>query len=36
MARVGRVEVHIGIGWGDLREIDHLEYRGVEVRIILK
>jgi hypothetical protein len=29
-------EVHIGIGWGDLREIDHLEYLGVEGRIILK
>jgi len=28
VARVGAGDVHIGIGWGDLREIDNLEYLG--------
>jgi hypothetical protein len=38
VARVVAGDVLIGIGWGDLREIDHLEYLGgaVEGRIILK
>jgi hypothetical protein len=31
-----RVEVHTGFWWGDLREGDHLEDRGVDGRIILK
>jgi hypothetical protein len=31
-----RGEVHTGFWWGDLREGDHLEDRGVDVRIILK
>jgi hypothetical protein len=29
-------EVHTGFWWGDLRERDHLEDLGVDVRIILK
>jgi hypothetical protein len=29
-------EVHTGFWWGNLRESDHLEDRGKEVRIILK
>jgi len=33
---VGRVEVHTGFWWGNLRERDHLEDPGVDGRIILK
>jgi hypothetical protein len=33
---MGRREVHTGFWWGNLREGDHLEDRGVDVRIILK
>jgi hypothetical protein len=33
---MGRVEVHTGLGWGNLREEDHLENPGVDGRIILK
>jgi hypothetical protein len=29
-------EVHTGFWWGDLREGDHLEDRGIDGRIILK
>jgi hypothetical protein len=29
-------EVHTEFRWGDLRERDHLEDRGVDERIILK
>jgi hypothetical protein len=36
VARVGTGDVLIGTGWGDLKEIDHFEYLGVEGRIILK
>jgi hypothetical protein len=32
----GRGEVHTGLKWGNLRERDHLEYPGVDGRIILK
>jgi hypothetical protein len=30
----GRVEVHIGFWWGNLREKDHLEDSGVDGRMI--
>ena len=33
---MGRAEVHTGFQWGNLREKDHLEIRGVDGRIILK
>jgi len=31
----GREEVHTGSWWGNLRERDHLENSGVDVRMIL-
>jgi hypothetical protein len=33
---MGKIEVHTGFWWGDLTEGDHLGYRGVDWRIILK
>ena len=33
---LGRVEVHTGISWGNLREEEHLEDPGVDGKIILK
>jgi hypothetical protein len=33
---MGRVEVHTGFKWGNLREGDHLEDPGVDGRIILE
>jgi len=32
----GRGEVHKGVCWGNLRERSHLEYPGVDGRIILR
>jgi hypothetical protein len=32
----GRGEVYTGFWWGDLRKEDHLEYPGIDERIILK
>jgi len=32
----GREEVHTGFWWGNLKERDHLEDRGVDGRIILR
>jgi hypothetical protein len=32
----GRGEVHTGFEWGNLREGDHLEDRGVDGRVVLK
>ena len=32
----GRGEVYTGFWWGNLRERDHLEYPGVDGRIILR
>jgi hypothetical protein len=32
----GKIEVHTGFWWGDLREGDHLGDPGVDGRIILK
>jgi hypothetical protein len=32
----GRGEVYTGFWWGDLRERDHLEGPGIDVRIILR
>ena len=31
-----RGKAHTGLRWGDLREGDHLEYLGIDERIILK
>jgi len=36
VARMGRGEVYTGFWWGNLRERDHLEYPGVDERIILR
>jgi hypothetical protein len=36
VARRGRGEVHAWFRWGNLRERDHLEDPGLDVRIILK
>jgi hypothetical protein len=33
---MGKIEVHTGFWWGDLREDDHLGDPGVDVRILLK
>jgi hypothetical protein len=33
---LGKIEVHTGFWWRDLREDDHLGDPGVDVRIILK
>jgi len=32
----GRGEVYAGFYWGNLRERDHMEYTGVDGRIILR
>jgi hypothetical protein len=32
----GRVEVHTGFQWGNLREGDHIEDLGIDGRVILK
>jgi hypothetical protein len=32
----GSGEVHTGFWWGDLRERDHLEDLGIDVKIVLK
>jgi len=36
VARMGRLEVYTGFWWESLRERDHLEDPGVDVRIILR
>ena len=36
VARMGRGEVCTGVWWGNLRERDHLEDRGVDGRILVK
>ena len=36
VARMGRGEVYTGFWWGNQREKDHLEYRGINGRIILR
>jgi hypothetical protein len=36
VARMGRGEVHTGLWWGNLTEINHLEDLGVDGKIILK
>jgi hypothetical protein len=36
VARMGRREVYIGFGWGNLRVTDHLKDRDIDGRIILK
>ena len=36
VARMGRGEAYTGLWWGNLRERDHLEKPGVDVRIILR
>jgi len=36
VARMGRGEMYTGFWWGNLRESDHLEDKGVDGRIILR
>jgi hypothetical protein len=36
VASVGRGELYTGLWWGNLREIDHLDYPGLVGRIILR
>jgi hypothetical protein len=36
VARMGREEMYIWFWWGNVREGDHLEYPGVDGRIILR
>ena len=36
VARMGRVEVYTSFWWGNLKERDYLEERGVDGRIILR
>ena len=36
VARMGRGEAYTGFWWGNVRERDHLEYSGVDRRIILR
>jgi hypothetical protein len=36
VARIGDSRVYTGFWWGNLRERDHLEYPGVDARIILR
>ena len=36
VARMGRRDVYIGFGWGNLRVADHLKDPGIDGRIILK
>jgi hypothetical protein len=36
VGNVGRGEVHTGFWWGNPRERDHLEYPGIDGRIILR
>jgi hypothetical protein len=31
-----KTEMHTGFWWGNQRDVDHLEYRGLHGRIILK
>jgi hypothetical protein len=36
VARMGLGEAYTGFWWGNMRERDHLEYPGIEGRIILR
>jgi hypothetical protein len=36
IARMGEGEVHTGFRWGNLRERGHLEYPGIDRRILLR
>jgi hypothetical protein len=36
IAHLGRADVHTGIWWGNLRERGHLDYPGVDRKIILR